>query len=635
MTLSALDYLLVDVGENVSSAEYSETRSLQTVLEDSELLDDNFQSGVLQHQASAPQLTFSSSASIYEADRVAAYSDFLGLEAITDTKLARGQLDQSIACLPPCAGERIGVFSEFSHTEFSDHGLFSVNDLPPHKDEAQVMLDVKRLFTEMCQYHSFNVGGQSSYTTILTTEDIDILRKRLYCLVIRVLRKYPTLNYYQGYHDIASVVLLVCDEGRESSDENAFCILEALTINHLRDYMIQDISLTTNHLKLIPLLIENTEPVLFELLKHANNNYIATDGMYYDYKFLPALLSILTLFSHDLTNGNLLLLAWDFILGHGSITASVYIYAAILIHYKSIILDELGLEDNCDFENIDSDLAHSLLSPASLFSNLNESTFIEVLQSAAELIQYHDLECLPNSSETFDIWFKNFNSDSVIMTSSRLRRVPYLRGLVSQTPNPDEIKALIATQESQQQGELLHEAGLLQKAFDQVDSLATLVNSEFGDAESSRLSLVSSFMSLKAVSSSLNETLINSPSNFLKKITSLEGDGDRNRHWPKINLGLSIYKLSLTIGFLGFILHFLVKQSEFGALFKLSTKSAFQTAARYVETFGETNFIRVVNRLSSAVTNIKELGPVKDLADITQVGLGSIKRSIYTMGFQQ
>lgn len=65
-------------------------------------------------------------------------------------------------------------------------------DLPVHPDERQVELDVRR---------SFGSGWVA---------DADSPRRRaqLYEVIVSVLRATPSLAYYQGYHDVVSVLLL-------------------------------------------------------------------------------------------------------------------------------------------------------------------------------------------------------------------------------------------------------------------------------------------------------------------------------------------------------------------------------------------------------------------------------------------
>ncbi|KAI9271102.1 rab-GTPase-TBC domain-containing protein [Helicostylum pulchrum] len=68
----------------------------------------------------------------------------------------------------------------------------------PHKDEEQVKLDVVR---------SFN-----SFPKNLSAEDKQKLEGQLSRVITHVLRAYPSLHYYQGFHDICSVIILLFGE---------------------------------------------------------------------------------------------------------------------------------------------------------------------------------------------------------------------------------------------------------------------------------------------------------------------------------------------------------------------------------------------------------------------------------------
>ena len=73
-------------------------------------------------------------------------------------------------------------------------------------------------------------------------------------------------------------------------------MLENLAIYHLRDYLISDINLSINHLRLIPTILEIVDNQLFQLIKQTSNSSIQSQGLNYDYKFYQALSSILTIY---------------------------------------------------------------------------------------------------------------------------------------------------------------------------------------------------------------------------------------------------------------------------------------------------------------------------------------------------
>jgi hypothetical protein len=56
------------------------------------------------------------------------------------------------------------------------------------------------------------------------------MRTRLDHLINAVLDNHPDLHYFQGFHDIASVIMLVC--GVE--DGLAYAILERISVTYIR-----------------------------------------------------------------------------------------------------------------------------------------------------------------------------------------------------------------------------------------------------------------------------------------------------------------------------------------------------------------------------------------------------------------
>lgn len=74
---------------------------------------------------------------------------------------------------------------------FSDH-------LATHPDERQVELDIQRSFV-----------GCSEVSPLKDPATKQARRRQLQDLIVGTLRRYPKLHYYQGYHDVVSVLLLV------------------------------------------------------------------------------------------------------------------------------------------------------------------------------------------------------------------------------------------------------------------------------------------------------------------------------------------------------------------------------------------------------------------------------------------
>lgn len=520
------------------------------------------------------------------------------------------------------------------------------HDLEPHKDEGQVLLDIKRLFTVMLHFISFSHAVSSSYTTILSKDDIEEMRKRLFCLIVRVLRKYPCLNYYQGYHDIATVILLVCNDSAAGNDDLAAMLLEKLTVEHLRDYMISDIGLSVNHLKIIPCIIEREDTLLFQLIRQTSNSHLATNGFYFDYEFLQALLSILTIFSHDVTNFSHLLMIWDFVFSYRSVAVSAFIYAAITLHFKDVLLEELCVSSIEDLASVDPDCVHSLLSPTSLFSRITDSNLGDILSFTKQLIDEHLLTGI-STPDTIGVWFGEFNKHSVLCTSSKLGTIfssEYDMGderVASIEPghldNNEDLSPIITLQEHEQEQETAHKASLMTMALEQ-DSLATSITSLDNENEFSSGNLLSSSISsISGAPSALKREIIQTSSMILKNLLPQHRPDDAadprdSRRRNSLIVG-SIYKVSLTVGFCGFLLHFLLKESHW------YKSSMSHLATRTFSTFGADlamlkrdvghGISRVVGNVFSFLddTSIFHSG-----LDITQVGLGTLRDSVYAFG---
>ncbi|KAI9276301.1 rab-GTPase-TBC domain-containing protein [Sporodiniella umbellata] len=119
----------------------------------------------------------------------------------------------------------------------------------PHKDEEQVKLDVAR---------SFN-----SYPKNVGEEEKDRLRAQLHRVIIHVLRSYPSLCYYQGFHDICSVFLLIFGEKR------ACQMMERVSLFYLRDTMFTTLEPVMRQLTMVDTLIRLKDKELHEFITEA------------------------------------------------------------------------------------------------------------------------------------------------------------------------------------------------------------------------------------------------------------------------------------------------------------------------------------------------------------------------------
>ena len=75
-----------------------------------------------------------------------------------------------------------------------------------------------------------------------------------------VLGRNPLLHYYQGFHDICSVLVLVLGE------RNAFLAAERLALFYLRDFMMATLDPAMDHLSLVYVLLRHDSPELLTIL---------------------------------------------------------------------------------------------------------------------------------------------------------------------------------------------------------------------------------------------------------------------------------------------------------------------------------------------------------------------------------
>ncbi|EGW32257.1 uncharacterized protein SPAPADRAFT_55753 [Spathaspora passalidarum NRRL Y-27907] len=550
-------------------------------------------------------------------------------------------------------------------------------DLPPHKDEDQVKLDIQRSFTILNHIQSLQhppyFPSENSYTTIVSPSDVQNLKKYLSNLIIKLLRKYPCLNYYQGYHDIASVILLVCyipgndtedkektenDNEYDINEELAFKILEKITLFHLRDYMVHDIALSIDHLRLIPTLLENLDIELFELIKQTSNCYVQSDGLYYDYKFYQGISSILTMFSHDLSNLTQILTVWDFSLSYNSVLINMYLYTSALLIFKNRIFEKCNVEEqdreDLDYEDIDSDLVHNAISPTNLFDSLSDVDLIKILNKTRNIVQDFPMDKLTNCADTFANWFSEYNKSSVLLNTSNLyipkrEKFTKYRNLIINTigDDPIELTKLVDLQDSeisrQTSDDLAFQHKILLQQEELNNSIMTDTSAGQSDMFASDTNTLHTSLSIHRITSSM----------LFKKLFSREDANEddkkvirrRKDSWVSRN----IYKISITIGFIGILVHFLLKnnpqyQNLLSKLFnggrnaipigKLSplvilNYEPINTITSELSTIGDEIFGDIGNAFNEMFCFIKESEMVNSGISIGQVGLGNLKNTIY------
>lgn len=179
-----------------------------------------------------------------------------------------------------------------------------IQDLPPHADEEQVKLDVNRSFVY--------------YPNDLPDKEIAEKKKQLEAVIVQILRNYPMLCYFQGYHDIVQVFLLVL------GSQSATSLMARVSLFRIRDYMLRTLTPAVKHLELIPAILEKADPAL--------RRHIANIQPFF------ALAAALTLYAHDISEYNDISRLYDFLLAREPVVA-IYLFAEIILSRKKELLE--------------------------------------------------------------------------------------------------------------------------------------------------------------------------------------------------------------------------------------------------------------------------------------------------------
>ncbi|EAW08327.1 TBC domain-containing protein [Aspergillus clavatus NRRL 1] len=246
-------------------------------------------------------------------------------------------------------------------TDVEDSEFVSWEDLPSHKDEDQVQLDVNRSFV---------------YYPQCAEDELSSKKDELSVLIRKGLRKYPMLCYFQGYHDIVQVLLLVL------GGQQAVPAVTQISLFRIRDYMLPSLSPALKHLQLIPAIIEKADPALREHLAEIRPFF--------------ALAATLTLYAHDIQEYSDIARLFDFLLATEPVI-SIYLFAAIILSREKELL-EIPVDE--------PEMLHFTLSKLPQPLNLDG-----LISHAMQLFNEYPPESLP-----FGAW-KKISQNSVLKSS--------------------------------------------------------------------------------------------------------------------------------------------------------------------------------------------------------------------------
>ncbi|SMR62729.1 unnamed protein product [Zymoseptoria tritici ST99CH_3D1] len=237
--------------------------------------------------------------------------------------------------------------------------------LPVHRDEEQVELDVHRSFV----YYPENESD-----TRMTAR-----KRELSNVITAVLRQHPILCYFQGYHDIIQVLLLVL--GAEAAGPAAV----RLSLLRIRDFMLPTLTGAEAHLHLLPAILYNADE---ELYRHLSGATKPTPFF--------ALAATLTLYAHDIEEYGDIARLFDYLLASEA-AVPVYLFATIVLSRKTELLK---------IDHDEPEMLHSILSKLPKPLNLES-----LIQSTRSLFTSHPPSRLPNR-----VW-RNISANSVLKTT--------------------------------------------------------------------------------------------------------------------------------------------------------------------------------------------------------------------------
>ncbi|ATY60290.1 GTPase-activating gyp10 [Cordyceps militaris] len=200
-------------------------------------------------------------------------------------------------------------------------------ELPHHRDEDQVQLDVNRSFVyyphsnyhpaQSCNARRLPASCLTLCTPDLSESDLERRRSQLSALISEVLRTYPYLCYFQGYHDICQVFLLVLRPALA-----ARCVAR-LSVLRIRDFMLPNLGPTTSQLRLLPDILSRADPTL--------RRHVATVEPFY------ALAGTLTMYAHNIEAYRDIARLFDVLLAREPVF-SIYLFAQIVVDRRDEIL---------------------------------------------------------------------------------------------------------------------------------------------------------------------------------------------------------------------------------------------------------------------------------------------------------
>ena len=149
-------------------------------------------------------------------------------------------------------------------------------------------------------------------------KQLDLRKQELSTVITQVLREHPMLCYFQGFHDIVQVFLLVL--GLEQAP-NAVAHLSLLRI---RDFMLPTLSASVVHLNLLPSILHAEDAKLYQHLSQTQPFF--------------ALAATLTLYAHDIQEYGDIARLFDFLIAQPAVVP-IYFFTVIVLSRREELFD--------------------------------------------------------------------------------------------------------------------------------------------------------------------------------------------------------------------------------------------------------------------------------------------------------
>jgi hypothetical protein len=163
----------------------------------------------------------------------------------------------------------------------------------------------------------------SRLTMVETEKQLDRRKQELSAVILDVLRRHPTLCYFQGYHDIVQVFLLVL------GPQHAPAAVARLSLLRIRDFMLSSLEPALSQLELLRPILRAADPVLYDHLPKSQPSF--------------ALAGTITMFAHNIQDYKDITRLFDFFLARHAVMP-IYLFAAVVLSKREELL-EIEKED--------------------------------------------------------------------------------------------------------------------------------------------------------------------------------------------------------------------------------------------------------------------------------------------------